>query len=176
MDSYCEYMVRKKKSGRDAAMTILVILLALMVSYYVLGLGTAMIERGIPGLPNLMFPLIALVWWGAVKLIKRSNIEFEYSVTGSDLDVDKITNRKSRKRILNVSVRTFEITAPLKGGMFTEEYDKLPSVDASSSLKDENTYFSVYRKDGAKGVLFYNPSEKMLDTLKKFRPDSTFLN
>ena len=111
MDSYCEYMVRKKKSGRDAAMTILVILLALIVSYYVLGLGTAMIERGIPGLPNLMFPLIALVWWGAVKLIKRSNIEFEYSVTGSDLDVDKITNRKSRKRILNVSVRTFEITA-----------------------------------------------------------------
>ena len=92
------------------------------------------------------------------------------------MDVDKITNRKSRKRILNVSVRTFEITAPLKGGMFTEEYDKLPSVDASSSLKDENTYFSVYRKDGAKGVLFYNPSEKMLDTLKKFRPDSTFLN
>ena len=173
MDYYCEYMVKKKKSVRDAAAAVLIILLALISSYYVLGLGTAMIKRGIPGLPNLMLPLVALIWWGAVKLIKKSNVEFEYSVTGSDLDVDKITNKKNRKRILSVSLRTFEITAPL-GDMFNEGYGKLPSIDAAASLSDAGTYFSVYRKNGEKYVLFYNPSEKMLDLIKKFHPDTTF--
>ena len=174
MDMFCEYLVKRKNGTQEKISISLFILLGIIFTGFVFLFLLPFIFYTIRPLISLIFPVLAFSWWGIFTLIKRYNIEFEYTITGSDIDIDKIINMKKRKRILSTSVRRFDIVAPVLSDRYTEEYRSMITVDCSKNTDRANTYFAVYSKDNQTKCLIFDPSEKMLGMIKYYCQDKFF--
>jgi hypothetical protein len=98
MDTFFEQIVRIKKTGKTIAAFIGIWLLALIVC------GLAILFSGY--LRSIFIFLIAGAIFGAFKLSGQLNIEYEYILTNTSLDIDKITNKSSRVRVLSLELPT----------------------------------------------------------------------
>ena len=159
MDIFCEYMVKREKGAKEVLQTVGIILAAVLLSgvlflfnSYLFGLGLL---------------LIAGVWYGAYVLISRSNVEYEYIVTSTVLDVDRILARRSRKRILSIDLKEIEACCPaenMSGGA-----DK-KITDATPRGIEDGVYGIDFDKNGIKNRLLIKPGKKMLTYMKKASP------
>lgn len=174
MDSFCEHLVKRKKKSSEKLFTAALILAGVLFTVFVFLYLLPWTFYFLQPLTPVILPLLVAVWWGILILAKRYNIEFEYAVTGSDLDIDKIINKKKRKRVVSTSVRSFEIIAPLNSSRYSDAYKNLLLVDCSSRKENADTYFAVYFVDGQQKCLIFDPTEKMLDMIKRFCPDKFF--
>ncbi len=164
MDYFTEYIVRRKKSAIDILIIAGIIIAALVLSF--IGLQFCFF----PLIGQFVFLLIAGVIWGAWFLITNRNVEFEYIVTNGELDVDKITARRKRKRLLSVPAKEIELIAPISD----HSADTVTNIiDASRNVSnDESLCYLIAVKDGVRTKLIFNPSEKMIKIFKKFRPQA----
>lgn len=111
MDIFIEKLVKKQKNSQDTLFIIGVVLATLIVLFVIIPL--------IPVVSNFWFFFVILFGFLAYYLIRSRNIEFEYSLTNSDLDVDKIIDQKRRKHLLSVDCKSFEIMAKVNSNKFT---------------------------------------------------------
>ncbi|MDR0326134.1 MAG: DUF6106 family protein [Oscillospiraceae bacterium] len=109
--------------------------------------------------------------WGMLILFRRLNLEFEYIVTNGEMDVDKIMGRNSRKRIMTVDCRNFDILAPYKTD-YRGEYESqaiTTVVDVSSHTEAPGRWFAIFHaKDGKRTLLIFEPSERMLEAFRMY--------
>jgi hypothetical protein len=120
----------------------------------------------------MMMPLSIIgSGWGMIIFFRRLNLEFEYIVTNGEMDVDKIMGRRTRKRLLTVDCRSFDILAPCRPD-YSSEYESqtISSViDVSSHSGAPGRWFAVFNaKDGSRTLLIFEPNEKMLDAFRKY--------
>jgi hypothetical protein len=109
--------------------------------------------------------------WGMLILFRRLNLEYEYIVTNGEMDIDKIMGRSSRKRLMTVDCRGFDILAPYKPEFRAEYASQTIAniVDVSSHPDAPGRWFAIYSaKDGRRTLLIFEPSEKMLDAFRKY--------
>ena len=90
MDTFFEQIVTMKKSGKVIAGIFGIWFLAFILS-------VALLLFPVLGSLNLL--VIAGIIFGAFKLSTRFNVEYEYIVTNGTMDIDKIVNKSSRKRM-----------------------------------------------------------------------------
>jgi len=164
MDNFNEWIVKRKRVMTDYALIAAMVLGGVILMSFTGYLGSfAMIA---------IFGIGYLVFIG----IKSTNLEFEYSVTNGELDIDKIIARSRRKRLISVHSSTFEYFAPLtteNKSMF-EGDGALKKIDAFSSLESDNIYFAIYHKNNDKIRLAFEPTEKMIADFSRFVPRSAF--
>lgn len=164
MDTFLEKIVAKKKTALDYVITVLLFTAALLVflvaTVFLAGFGIA-IGFG--------------AFYGAWYLSVMRNIEYEYSVTNGDLDVDAIYGQRKRKRLLSVHSKNFELFAPINKN-HEQEYlrnktnKNLTVVDARSSESAENAFFCVFNKEKGRFLLLFEPDQRMIDNFKSFNP------
>ncbi len=126
------------------------------------------------GVLRAIFPVtLAVSCWFLWTYIGRFNVEFEYSYTNGDLDVDKILNRKVRQHVLSVRVRQFTILAPMTEE-FAKEYNSNAigaHFDASKGERSEGRWFARYTDDaGVDTLLIFNPNARLLTAMGKLIP------
>lgn len=120
MDNISEQLVKIKKTSKEVVLTILIWVLAFLVVYVLVSVGLYMIKI------FMLFAFLALgVIYGAFKITKLFDIEYEYIVVNRDMDIDKITAKSSRKRM--VTIKLTEV----------QEYGKLTESKANA-LKNKN--------------------------------------
>ena len=84
MDFFNEWIVKKKKSAIDMLIVFATCFAAIFLIYLLMAFSHKMLT---------FFPLlVALVIYLAYRIITGTNVEFEYSVTNGQMDVDKILN------------------------------------------------------------------------------------
>ena len=164
-DTYLEYLVAKRSTGRDIALKLLIGVAAVVLSVvlvmvsYLLG-------------PFSMIALLAAagVIYGAYRLIGMLNLEYEYVLTNGDLDVDKVINRNSRKRLLTVKCATFETFGKFKEVDHSgKTYET--RMFACSSPADPDVWYATFRHQKlGHTLLVFNANEKMLEGFKAFLP------
>ena len=98
MDSYCEYIVKKKNGGKELAIQALIVVAALAVFALFMVLGAV-----IPNFSMITTLLAFGALYGGYRLITNMNVEYEYIVTNGEMDIDKIIAKRSRKRLLTVN-------------------------------------------------------------------------
>ena len=103
-DIYLEYILKKKKTGGQKAIIAVIIFAAIIVSVALLLLifatATALSGTQFGSFSfSIGLVLIAFAWYGAYLLMSMQNIEYEYILTNSEIDIDKIMSKKARKRI-----------------------------------------------------------------------------
>lgn len=162
MDVFCEYIVKVKKNPAELTISALGIILAVIL------LGFSLFFLFTP-FSSFVLLIDAGVVYGAYILITHFNVEYEYILTNGDIDIDKITAKRKRKRVLSFSTKEFEIVAPYKQG---ENYTNILDLGTRNY---ENAYYAVFSKDGQKKTLVFNPPQKMIEAMKTYSPRTVHL-
>lgn len=165
MDNLVEQVVARKKDSKYRVKVIAVILVAVLVpvTFFVLGLT-------IP-FPYLIYialfsiPVMAYLSWF---FISSFNVDYEYALLGSTLNVAKIIAKRKRRLQLQTDVRQFD-------DMF--KYDDREMARRSFtkvfmfSREDysENSYVACFQNDArGKCAMIFDPDEKMLAAMKPY--------
>ena len=162
MDIFCEYMVKRKKTGMDILYEFLCIFMALCLSacvfLFLFGrlFGFEVFE-------------IAAIWYFAVRLLGKTNVEYEYILTNNVLDFDRIMSKKTRKRIISIDF------AQVEEMRYATERDKdrnvpFKTLDMSGDLAEDGVYYIDFSKDGEKCRAFFKPNAKILKNLQSLNP------
>ena len=168
MDFFNECIVRKKKTSQDIMSCVIIVFVVFMFLYLVL------VQFSSGKLVVLIPVEIAFIVYGAYILWSSLNVEFEYSVTNGDLDIDKIVAKKRRKKLLRVKLKDFEYFAPLNNEHMAVAEDKSVNtvIDASSNIDSPNVYFAIYFNNSEKVCLLFEPNEKMIENFARYIPRS----
>ena len=137
-----------KKAGLIAVTTILVIL-------------------------GLFIPLV--IWVATIMILvdvflfKRMNVEFEYVFFNGDLDIDKIMNMQSRKRVFSVNIKDVELVAPV-GDSQLHAFENKKALDFSTQNPADKTYTMIASYKGETVKVLFNPNEKILKGMQYLAP------
>lgn len=106
-----------------------------------------------------------------IYLFPKLNIEYEYVFVDGQLDFDKISGKSKRKTILRIDFEQVEVMAP-EGSHALDSYNqiKCEKRDFSSGRKDKKPYVIMAGVDNKKLKILFEPSEKMLETIKQKSP------
>ena len=161
MDTFFEQITAVKKSGKDIAAITGIWLLAFIICFLlVLFMGY---------LVSFSFLLIAGALFGAFKLSCRFNVEYEYIVTNGTMDIDKIINKSSRKRVLSFELATVSRLEKFNQGLLSSVNSK--EIVTACNLNDPEAYLMVSSTEG-KGTsyLIFAPDERVRGAIVKFVP------
>ena len=163
MDLFCEYIVKKQQTAKDYLIIAGYSMLALFLSFIILLFNAYMFGFGLL--------LIAGCWYGAFILTKMRYVEYEYILTNSYLDIDKIYAKRRRKRIMSMDFKHIDICAKADDVNFAHEYKNAPQkIYDFTGVCDNDIYFVDFSKDANKVRILFQPTEKMKDGLKLINP------
>ena len=153
MDTFVEQIVAKKKGGKEYGIIFLVILAALVL--------TAALFLLFPPLMVLVVGIGYGAWW----LITSQNVEYEYSVTNGDIDIDQIIAQRKRKRIVSVSGSKIESLVPYNAAEYANRhFDR--TVMAAPSMEAATWCFTYHSKKNGHTLVVFSPEERVLNALK----------
>ena len=140
MDSISEQLVKIKKTSKEVVLTVLIWVLAFLVVY-----GLVTIGLKIANLFMYMVLLAVGAIYLAFRLTKMFDVEYEYIVVNRDMDIDKITAKSSRKRMVTVKLNEVQ-----EFGLLTNSKAKsLESKNFDQRFMccnpDDEIYYMVYK-------------------------------
>ncbi|MDR3552177.1 MAG: hypothetical protein P4L75_03545 [Clostridia bacterium] len=164
MDVFVEHMVTRKNSPIDMLKMFL-----LTVAGVVLVFVIFLVMSQLPSFAFLFLLAIFGACWGWWHLMTSFRVEFEYTLTNGEMDVDKIVAQRKRKRLITVNLREIEIMAPMNGDHQRdfENHSLKTKIDASSSPQSPKAYFLIVNHD-KQGLtrLIFEPDERILSGAK----------
>ncbi len=169
MDSFMEYMIAQQKTPMLIFKKLIIYILALLAGL-IISLGFIIVN------PRMFISFIPITLAAMIYIAYRINssfdVEFEYIFTNGELDVDKITHKKRRTRLLTVHCKAFTCFAKVGDREHAnEENDNFARiVDASAKSKMHEDYYAVFFLNGQKIKLIFNPTQKMIDLFKLYAP------
>ena len=168
MDFFNEWIVKRKKTPQDYMSVAITVMIALMVIYVVF-------LQFLAGKVVFLIPFeIAIVVFAVYKIIASMNVEYEYSVTNGDLDIDKIVAKKRRKKFARVKLRDVEYFAPFEDEHIkvAEESGAKKIYNAASSFDAPRLYFVLYYNNSEKVCLLFEPTDEMIENCSHYVPRS----
>ncbi len=167
MDIFVEKIVARKKGLKENILSILLIIISVIVAVVA---GLMIGPRGI------VFLLVAGLIFGNWYLISSFNIEYEYSITNGEIDIDKIINKRKRKKIFTADCKDIEIMARITSKKYNESIATVPNrIKAVSSMESPDVYFAMLNTNGKRSLIYFEPNEKMMKTLKSIIPGKIFI-
>lgn len=162
MDTFFEQIISIKKSGKALAAIIGIWLAAFIVCF-------ALIFYLVGFLGSFSFLLAFGALFGAFKLSTRFNTEYEYIVTNGTMDIDKIINKSSRKRVLSFELSGVTEIEKFNAARLSRINPK--ELCLACNTDDENAYLMVSSAEG-KGTsyLVFAPDERLRGAIVKFVP------
>lgn len=162
MDSYKEQIIKVKPTFATYLCKGLIWLLALLIA---VGCFFAAIQ--------LKFPFIMLISaaiiYAAYKANTMLNIEYEYIATNGSVDVDKIINKSSRKRL--VSFECSKVEGVEKYNPQHKSSKAVKTFVCTDSLVDAYV-FTVPTNEFGKCQVIISPNEGFINHIKLFIPRS----
>lgn len=165
MDIFVEQIIKKKFGTKDYLIFVGIVLL-----------GCILILASMLFIPDFSVFVLVAVCAGAYYLISSRNLEFEYSVTNGDITIDKIINRRSRKRIISMDAHNIEAM-----GKYNPEEHSAKSyaarliVSGTDDGKDA-WYFAGNNPQKGNILVVFSPDEKVLTAIKPFLARQVSLN
>lgn len=165
MDAFMEKIVRRKMNAMDHAFIGMLYTAALILTF----LAVNFID--------MSFSLVLAIgaFYGAYWLSGLRKLEFEMAYTNGEIDIDRIVAQRKRKRIFSQNCKEFDLVAKVGSVQYTPQVITTKNIiDASSSAKSDNVWFAVTRYDGKPTVLYFEPSNSMLEAMAIIIPRKLF--
>ena len=160
MDIFREQIVERKKNTKDMLFIAGIVALTLLLSFVLISIAGA-----------LAFLLLCGLWYGAWRLITGKNIEYEYIITDTILDIDKIIAKRSRKRILSIDLADAERFMPISDMPNTD----VKTVDATPNGIEDGVYGVDFSSNAQMQRLLFNPDKRSLNSATMARPSLVVL-
>lgn len=159
MENICEKCIVKPKNIKDNIITLFVVLGTLAVA--VVSFITEVLQ-------SYSVAIIIVAIFIAYKLITDRNIEFEYILAGNSFSLDKILNKRRRKRLINCDLSDFDIVAPVKSRYYDEyEGNSARVITAVSGDFPDLEYFGLVEYKGKRTMIMFETDDKALAHIKK---------
>ena len=173
MDIFIEELVKRKRTPSDYLLAVGIVPLAIVLIFTVLGM--LLPTSSYFGIIIIILAVAAM--YGAHYVIGLSNVEYEYSLANTYIDVDKITNKNKRKKLATASIRNLESFGTKNNPDFGK-YIKNPDVTkvyACRELAADDVFFIIYRQGEKKMMLIFTPSERIIEQITKRNPQKQFI-
>lgn len=154
MDNYSEQLVTKVRTTADTVKLVLTVLLSALIA--AAAVFFALVTRF-----TLLILLGVAVFFFGFWLVSGMGIEYEYIITNTELDIDKIIGKRKRKRMITIDLTRTEDFAPING----TSPDCDVTVRASTGLEKNIHYLLAEHKDYGKVKLIFNPNQKTRDAI-----------
>ncbi|WMJ22136.1 hypothetical protein RBG61_08995 [Paludicola sp. MB14-C6] len=163
-DVFFEQIVKKKDSIKDKLIKACILLVALFLFFMLM---YVVVFTRYPTINSIAFLLAVGSLVGAWYFISGLNLEFEYIYTNGEIDIDKISAKRKRKRVTTVRISSFELFEEYNHDKYKSEHFDV-KIYACTHMLDENVYSAVYRgKQGEKCLLVFSPNERLLTEINK---------
>ncbi len=174
-ENYIEQLIKQNMTGKT--MFKVAGLVAAVLASFVVSLVVPFL---------IILPAVAILV--AIYFGKRfSCVEFEYIYYNGELDIDCISGKESRKRLISISAKDMEIIAPT-GSSALSPYQNLKVYDCSTN-SGAHTYEVVAKKvvtgskkksKGTEGNeplvrVVFEPKKEILDGMRLFAPRKVML-
>lgn len=160
MENVYEKCVVKPRDIKDNIITLVSVFGAILV-----------IAAGVVFEPvrKYILAVIVLVVYLAYKIITDLNIEFEYILAGNSISMDKIYNKRRRKRMINCDLTDFDIVAPLSSAHYEEQKGNVArTIKAVSGDNKGNEYFGLLEYNKKRTMLIFEADERAVAHIKKY--------
>lgn len=166
-DVFLEQIVKQQKSFKEILRNVVIIFVGLLFAVALFFLLLTPF-KGKEYLGMFVFLILVGVVYYTWYIVSGLNLEFEYIFTNGEMDVDKISNKRKRKRMTTVRISQ----ASSLGEFDNASFDKQAYAhvyNASAFLKGQGNYMLTYaNRDGEKCCLIFTPEERLLEAVKKY--------
>ena len=167
MDSFSEQLVVRKNNIKHVAKLIVLLLLIFSVPaiFFLLGvfdIGTRYFV--IVSICALFFAI-----YGSYYLVTGLYVEYEYAVTNSNITIDRIIAKRSRKRVISVDIKKFNTMRKLADADIEGKSFKKVFI-ASATENGDDVYACEMHLEKFNGdcLLLFSPDQKTLETMKPY--------
>ena len=162
MDTFFEQIIPIRKNGKSLAailgIWLLAVILAMVVYLFLLKY-----------LFGIAFFVICGIFFGAWKWSTLFNIEYEYIITNGTMDIDKIINKSSRKRM--ASFELSNVTRLEKLNPHTLNTLDRKTLVYACNENDSDAFLLVAEREGKSSVTaIFAPDERIKGAVEKFAP------
>ncbi|MBQ8960957.1 MAG: hypothetical protein IJ071_07050 [Ruminococcus sp.] len=168
MDNFAEQLVRKQQTSADRAKLIGITVGGILLTL-LLAVG-AVLMLGSPIVSFVGLIAAAAAGYGTYFLAQSMQVEYEYTFTNGELDIDKIIAKSRRKELLTVDVGKFTAFGKYTDGL--EETEDMTVVFATDNIASGEYYADFPHENYGSTRLVFSPDEKMLSNIKRALPRS----
>ncbi len=165
MDNFSEFLVYRNPTGSEKIKKNVLLIGGIILAAALALVSFLYIKSPISILGLL---LAAGTGYGTYFFVQDMYVEYEYTFTNGDLDVDKIIAKKKRTEMLSVNVKSF--TAFGKYNEELPETEDMTVVVSSDNIASHEYYADFEHEEYGKTRLIFSPSESMLENIAKFLP------
>lgn len=165
MDCFAEQLVKREDTSSDKMKKYLIYGggIFITIGFVIL----AILKMGSP-LSIVMLLLSAGMGYLTYYLGTSTYVEYEYTFTNGELDIDKITAKRKRTELLSVDVKSF--TAFGKYSEDMSDSDDMTTVISSDNIASHEYYADFECEKYGKTRLIFAPDEKILEYIRDSLP------
>ncbi len=168
MDHFREEIVVKKNKGLDEVLYFVsAVMMVIMALFAVIQLQLLFTSF------NLFSVIVVVICGGSAVLLflrrDRLRTDYEYTFTNGEMDFAKVFNNQKRKNLGTMRVKNVEAFGPVSSSSF-QRYITMPGIKKEHWFLNRGAelYYFYFVKDGNKRVIILEPSEEMVDLIKKY--------
>lgn len=182
MDHFMEEVVVKKNRGPLEVCYILANIMMVVLAIFgfmTLSSGVTYLFSGETGMSVWIGVAIGVLMCGAAVLLYlyRGHLrtEYEYTFTNGDMDFAQVFNNMKRKSLGTMRVKNVEAFGPVDSDGF-RRYVSMPGVKVSNWFLNRGAtlYYFYFQKESNKRLIVMEPSEEMVEMIKKYLPHSSY--
>ena len=174
MDHFLEEVVIKRKNGLNKAVYylswVIMIFAAIIASMTLSTLTTAFSWFSVIVIV-ISAGIAVYTWFFHDKLLT----EYEYTFTNGSLDFAEVYNNKKRKSLGSLNVRNVEAFGKVASSSF-QRYLNMPGIKRMNWFlnREAELYYFYFTKDQDKKMIILEPSEEMVDYIRKYLPNGAW--
>ena len=174
MDHFLEEVVVKRKNGLNRILYylswVIMIFSAIIASMTLGTLSTAFSWFSVIVIV-ISAGIAVYTWFFHDKLLT----EYEYTFTNGSLDFAEVYNNKKRKSLGSLNVRNVEAFGKVSSSSF-QRYLNMPGIKRLNWFlnREAELYYFYFTKDTDKKMIILEPSEEMVENIRKYLPNGAW--
>ena len=174
MDHFLEEVVVKRKNTVNKILyyfSWVIIIFAALVASMTLSTLTAAFSWFSVIVILLSAGIAVYTWFFHDKLLT----EYEYTFTNGALDFAEVYNNKKRKSLGSLNVRNVEAFGKVNSSSF-QRFLNMPGIRRMNWFlnRDAELYYFYFTKESDKKMIIFEPSEEMVEYIRKYLPNGAY--
>ncbi len=165
-DVFVERIVKKKLSVSIILLKILIITASILLAIVLLFVGLFLFTQFV----SFAMLLACAAVYGGYMLATSFNLEYETCFTNGQLDVDKIINRRRRKRLISIRCKDVETLGKYKAVDHQNKQYKTRIIACDSEESEDVWYLTLSHNTLGHTLLVFNADERLLEGIKSYIP------
>lgn len=162
MDNFAEQLVKNKPTKADKSRNIALIGLGIVLTIILALFGLLSLNRGIITLLAVILAIVIGIF--TFFFYRNTKIEYEYTFTNGELDIDKIINQAKRVEMLTVDVSKFTAFGKYDDNT-SEETEDMTVILATDNILEHEFFADFPHEDYGNTRLIFAPNEKLISAV-----------